>query len=64
MVKFDSVLLLGGKVETTFKDLFSCLDKETINLCNNSETRGRERSYGTNYQKVGKELMKRDLQKY
>ncbi len=33
---------------------------ETIDLYNNSETRGRERSYGTNYQKVGKELMTMD----
>jgi type IV secretion system protein VirD4 len=56
----DSMLFLGGKEKTTLKDLSDSLGKETIDLYNNSETRGRERSYGTNYQKVGKELMTMD----
>ncbi|MCH4888947.1 type IV secretory system conjugative DNA transfer family protein [Acidaminobacter sp. JC074] len=56
----DSMLFLGGKEKTTLKDLSDSLGKETIDLYNNSETRGRERSYGLNYQKVGKELMTMD----
>ncbi len=56
----DSMLFLGGKEKTTLKDLSDSLGKETIDLYNNSETRGRERSYGTNYQKLGKELMTMD----
>lgn len=56
----DSMIFLGGKEKTTLKDLSDSLGKETIDLYNNSETRGRERSYGTNYQKVGKELMTMD----
>jgi len=56
----DSMLFLGGKEKTTLKDLSDSLGKETIDLYNNSETRGRERSYGTNYQKIGKELMTMD----
>jgi type IV secretion system protein VirD4 len=53
----DSMLFLGGKEKTTLKDLSESLGKETIDLYNNSENRGKERSYGINYQKVGKELM-------
>lgn len=56
----DSMLFLGGKEKTTLKDLSDSLGKETIDLYNNSENRGRDRSYGINYQKVGKELMTMD----
>ena len=34
--------------------------KETIDTFNTSDTRGNSPSYGTNYQKLGKELMSRD----
>jgi type IV secretion system protein VirD4 len=53
----DSMLFLGGKDKTTLKDLSDSLGKETIDLFNNSENRGKEKSYGINYQKIGKELM-------
>lgn len=53
----DSMLFLGGKEKTTLKDLSDSLGKETIDLFNNSENRGKEKSYGINYQKIGKELM-------
>lgn len=53
----DSMLFLGGKEKTTLKDLSESLGKETIELFNNSENRGKEKSYGINYQKLGKELM-------
>lgn len=33
------------------------LGKETIDLYNNSENRGKEKNYGINYQKIGEELM-------
>ena len=53
----DTMLFLGGKEKTTLKDISESLGKETIDLYNNSENRGRERSHGINYQKMGKELM-------
>lgn len=56
----DTSLFLGGKEKTTLKDISESLGKETIDLYNNSENRGRERSYGINYQKVGKDLMTMD----
>ena len=56
----DSMLFLGGKEKTTLKDLSDSLGKETIDLFNNSENRGKEKSYGINYQKIGKELMTMD----
>ena len=56
----DTMLFLGGKEKTTLKEISEVLGKETIDLYNQSESRGRERSYGTNYQKLGKELMSQD----
>lgn len=56
----DATLFLGGKEKTTLKEISESLGKETIDLYNNSENRGRERSYGINYQKTGKELMTMD----
>jgi type IV secretion system protein VirD4 len=56
----DSYLFLGGKEKTTLKEISESLGKETIDLFNNSENRGKERSYGINFQKVGKELMSID----
>jgi type IV secretion system protein VirD4 len=53
----DTSLFLGGKEKTTLKEISESLGKETIDLFNNSENRGREKSYGINYQKLGKELM-------
>jgi type IV secretion system protein VirD4 len=56
----DSALFLGGKEKTTLKDLSEILGKETIDLFNESDTRGTQRSYGINYQKLGKDLMSMD----
>ena len=56
----DSQIFLGGSEPTTLKDLAEALGKETIDSCNNSDTRGNSPSYGTNYQKLGHELMSRD----
>ncbi len=56
----DTTLFLGGKEKTTLKELSEVLGKETIDLYNNSENRGREKSFGLNYQKTGKELMSMD----
>ncbi len=36
------------------------MGKETIDLYNTTDTRGQSRSYGLNYQKTGKELIRRD----
>ena len=56
----DSTLFLGGKEKTTIKELSETLGKETIDLYNTSETRSNQKSFGLNYQKVGKELMSQD----
>ena len=56
----DSQIFLGGSEPTTLKDLAEALGKETIDSCNNSDTRGNSPSYGTNYQKLGHELLSRD----
>jgi type IV secretion system protein VirD4 len=51
---------LGGKEKSTLKDLSEVLGKETIDTYNTSDTRGTSRSYGQNYQKLGRELMSQD----
>ena len=56
----DSQIFLGGSEPTTLKELTEALGKETIDTFNTSDTRGNSPSYGTNYQKLGKELMSRD----
>lgn len=56
----DTTLFLGGKEKTTLKDMSEILGKETIDLFNTSDTRGTQRSYGLNYQKIGKDLMSQD----
>ena len=56
----DSQIFLGGSEPTTLKDLAEALGKETIDSYNSSDTRGNSPSYGTNYQKLGHELMSRD----
>ena len=53
----DSSLFLGGSEPTTLKDLNAALGKETIDLYNTGESRGRETSHSLNYQKTGKALM-------
>lgn len=56
----DTMLFLGGKEKGTLKELSEILGKETIDLYNTGESRGKETSHSLNYQKVGKELMSMD----
>ena len=56
----DSQIFLGGSEPTTLKELSEALGKETIDSFNTSDTRGNSPSYGTNYQKLGHELLSRD----
>ena len=56
----DSRIFLGGSEPTTLKELNQALGKETIDLYNTSDTRGNSPSYGTNYSKLGHELLSRD----
>ena len=56
----DSTLFLGGKEKTTLKEISELLGKETIDLYNQSESRGSQVSHGLSYQKLGKELMSQD----
>ena len=56
----DSRIFLGGSEPGTLKDLSEMLGKETIDAYNTSDTRGNSPSYGTNYSKLGHELMSRD----
>lgn len=52
----SSVLFLGGKEQSTLKEISAMLGKETIDTFNTSDTRGNQRSYGLNYQKLGKDM--------
>lgn len=60
MDSMDSTLFLGGKGGSTLKEISEMLGKETIELINTGESRGRERSHSQNHQKLGKDLMSRD----
>ena len=52
----DSQIFLGGSEPTTLKELSAALGKETIDFYNTSDTRGSNPTYGTNYQKSGRDL--------
>lgn len=52
----DSRLFLGGSEPTTLKELTASLGKETIDIANTSENRGKEVSHGLSFQKLGKDL--------
>ena len=54
------MVLLGSKERTTLKEISELLEKETIDLDNPSENKGRERSHGISHQKIGKDLMTQD----
>ena len=54
------VLFLGGKEQSTLKEISETLGKETIDMFNTSDSRGSQRSMGINYQKLGKQLMSTD----
>ena len=52
----DSRLFLGGSEPTTLKELSASLGKETIDIANTGESRGKEVSHSLNYQKLGKDM--------
>ena len=52
----DTTLFLGGKEKTTLKEMSELLGKETIDSFNTSESRSNQKSYGLNYQKLGKDM--------
>ena len=56
----DASIFLGGKEPTTLKELSTSLGKDTIYSYNTGESRGREKSYSLNYQKLGKDLLSPD----
>ena len=56
----DTTLFLGGKEQSTLKEISEVLGKETIDSFNTSENRGTQVSHGLSYQKLGKELMSKD----
>lgn len=56
----DTMVFLGGREPSTLKDMSEALGRETIDLMNESDTRGANRSFGQSYQKTGRELMTRD----
>ena len=60
IASMDSTLFLGGREPSTIKDLNEALGRETVDLFNETENRGREITHGLNYSKVGKELMSKD----
>lgn len=53
----DTCVFLGGKGKTTLKDIEEALGKETVDLFNETDTRGSHISSGINFNKVGRELM-------
>ena len=56
----DTMLFLVGNESSSLIEISDSLGNETIDLYNTSDTRGNSPSFGTNYQKTGKELMSRD----
>lgn len=56
----DAKIFLGGSETSTLKDWSAMLGKQSIDTYNTSDTRGTSRSYGVNYQKLGRELLTPD----
>ena len=53
----DSRIFLGGSESATLKELNQALGKQTIDIYNTGESRGREQSHSLNYQKLGRDMM-------
>ncbi|WP_295068648.1 VirD4-like conjugal transfer protein, CD1115 family [Ruminococcus sp.] len=53
----STILFIGGNEETTSKYISENLGKETIDIKNDSRTKGRQSSTSTNNQILGRELM-------
>ncbi len=56
----DSQLFLGGTDTNTLKDLSQILGKETIDIYNESISRGANTNFSQNAQKLGREMMSPD----
>jgi len=56
----DTKLFLGGDDEETLKYLTRVMGKETIDMMDNSETKGKSGSFSKSYKKTGRELMTAD----
>ncbi|HMM30854.1 MAG TPA: type IV secretory system conjugative DNA transfer family protein [Clostridia bacterium] len=57
---FDQFLYLGGNNPATFEYISKLLDKETIDTNTYGHTRGRNGSFSTNYQRIGRALLTPD----
>ena len=53
----DTMIFLGGGEKSTLKDISELLGKETIDFITTSDTKGSNPSFGTNFQKAGRELL-------
>ena len=53
----DTLLFLGGKGVKTLKEIVEIIGRQTIDQYNNSQSRGKQSSNSTNYQKLGRELI-------
>ena len=53
----DSMLFLGGGDQSAFKEMSELLGKETIDMVNQTITKGLQEGASSNYQKTGRELM-------
>jgi type IV secretion system protein VirD4 len=56
----DELLFLGGNEQTTTEYLSKRLGKETIDVNTYGQSKGRNGSFSTNYQQMGRELMTPD----
>ena len=56
----DTLLFLGGKGTKTVEDISKLLGKETIGQLSESMSRGTQKSDGSNYQRLGRELLTPD----
>lgn len=53
----DTMLFLGGSERSTLEEISKMLGKETIDIANNSLSRGKQGSSSISYQKLGRELL-------
>ena len=56
----DTMLFLGGKEDTTLKEVSEMLGKETIDVRGDTRSYGKAGSRNVSYQKNGRELMTKD----
>lgn len=56
----DSILYLGGSEQESHKLASEMLGKESVDIKTHSQSKGRNGSYSTNFQRVGRELLTPD----